>query len=260
MSPPSSPPDSPWNRLRQWTPARIALGASGGSVPTIAALDFRMAHASARDAVQRPFDAAKLVKRIEALGLACRALRSGVTDRATYLRRPDLGRLLDEDSRTTLETLGTAEGPFDLVIVCSDGLSAVAAEAQIVPLLEALVPRLDGWKLAPVLVVPFARVALMDDAGERLKAKLALILLGERPGLGSADSLGAYFVHDPRVGRTDGERNCLSNIRASGLAPAVAAETLARLLAESRRLGISGVGLKDMTALGSAFETKSLSG
>ena len=260
MNPPAPTPDTPWNRLRQWTPARIALGASGGSVPTNAALDFRLSHALARDAVQRAFDAANLVKRIEELGLPFRELRSAVLDRATYLRRPDLGRVLNEDSRTTLDALGIAEGPFDLVIVCSDGLSAVAAEAQIVPLLEALVPRLDGWKLAPVLVVPFARVALMDDAGERLKAKLALILLGERPGLGSADSLGAYFVHDPRVGRTDGERNCLSNIRASGLAPDVAAETLARLLAESRRLGISGVGLKDMTGLGSAFETKSLSG
>lgn len=252
MNPPAPTPDTPWNRLRQWTPARIALGASGGSVPTSAALDFRMAHALARDAVQRPFDAANLVKRIEALGLACRALRSAVADRATYLRRPDLGRVLDEDSRTTLDALGTAEGPFDLVIVCSDGLSAVAAEAQIVPLLEALGPRLAGWKLAPVLVVPFVRVALMDDAGERLKAKLALILLGERPGLGSADSLGAYFVHAPRVGRTDGERNCLSNIRASGLVPTIAAEMLARLLAESRRLGLSGVGLKDTTALGPA--------
>lgn len=251
MNAPESTPvqqtqENPWLRLRQWTPARIALGTHGGSQPTNAVLDFRLSHALARDAVHCAFDATALADAIRALGVECLELQSAVGDRATYLRRPDLGRILDETSRTALVSLAAQNrDPFDLAIVCSDGLSAVAAETQIVPLLESLLPRLGQWRLSPIAVVPFARVALMDDVGERLGARLALILLGERPGLGSADSLGAYFVHRPRMGRTDGERNCLSNIRAGGLSPAAAAGTLARLLEESRRLGLSGVGLKD---------------
>jgi ethanolamine ammonia-lyase small subunit len=256
MNPPSSvppdpnaaPPEDSWNFLRGWTPARIAMGRTGGSLPTRHLLDFRLSHALARDAVHRPLDAEALAREISGLGIDVMTLRSAVSDRATFLRCPDLGRRLSDESVLKLTYHARQQTkPVDLVVVCSDGLSAVAAQLQIVPVLRNLWPRLNGWQLAPLLVVPFARVALMDAVGELLNARLALILLGERPGLGSPDSLGAYFIHGPRTGRTDGERNCLSNIRSGGLTSEQAAETLARMLEESRRLGLSGVGLKDST-------------
>jgi ethanolamine ammonia-lyase small subunit len=171
-------------------------------------------------------------------------LATRATNRREYLLRPDWGRQLDAASAQQL--VGVPSG-YDLALIVSDGLSAFAAHRQIVPLLTYLLPLLreTGWKLAPLLIVPFARVAVQDDIGERLRARAALILLGERPGLLSPDSLGAYLVWGPRRGRTDADRNCVSNIRPEGLPHAIAARTLARLLNEARRGEFSGVLLKD---------------
>lgn len=266
----------PWSHLRPTTPARIALGRAGGSLPTAQWLDFAKDHALARDAVHASFDTAQLTAELRPLletaatpstpaatagdslpsdpatrvaaGLRADAqilhLATRATNRREYLLRPDWGRQLDAASAQQL--VGAPSG-YDLALIVSDGLSAFAAHRQIVPLLTHLLPLLreTGWKLAPLLIVPFARVAVQDDIGERLRARAALILLGERPGLLSPDSLGAYLVWGPRRGRTDADRNCVSNIRPEGLPHAIAARTLARLLNEARRGEFSGVLLKD---------------
>jgi ethanolamine ammonia-lyase small subunit len=171
-----------------------------------------------------------------------RFVRSQAPDRASYLQRPDWGRKLDEESRAGLEA---ARGDYDLAIILADGLSATAAHLQVPPLLRALLPLLQDWNLAPLVIASFARVGLQDEVGQALGAKVALTLLGERPGLGSPDSLGAYLVHDPKPGNTDAGRNCVSNIRPAGLPPALAAVRISWLLYEARRLGFSGVDLKD---------------
>jgi len=238
----------PWNPLRRVTAARIALGRSGGSLPTRELLDFRLAHAQARDAVRAEFDADTLSDALRPLGVGALIAASAARDRTEYLQRPDLGRRLAPAWRSHLlehaATVGTA---CDLVIVISDGLSTLAANTQVSPLLDVLLPLLAGagWRLAPLVVVRLARVAIQDEIGEIFGAKLSLMLLGERPGLGSADSLGAYFTHSPAPGKTDADRNCLSNIRPDGLAPDAAARKLFYLLERARELGLSGVGLKD---------------
>lgn len=241
----------PWRDLRRISQARIALGRAGGSLPTQELLDFAQAHAEARDAVQMPFAADDLAARIAELGGPVLLASTQAGDRKAYLTRPDWGRRFSPESRARLQSLqatlnATAE-PLDLVIVVSDGLSALAAERQVLPLLAPLLTALReaGWRLAPILVVPFARVALQDEAGELLQSCLALSLLGERPGLLAPDSLGAYFVHAPRVGNSDANRNCISNIRPEGLAPDRAAQTLFRLLSAARDRRLSGVALKD---------------
>jgi ethanolamine ammonia-lyase small subunit len=246
----------PWTHLRRHTSARIALGRAGGSLPTREVLAFAAAHAAARDAVHEPLDVDRLEGDLRAAGLDAVRLSTAAPDRHTYLRRPDLGRRLDDPSRAALEALARGDGgagggggvrPPELAVMVSEGLSAPAAQHQAVPLLAALVPMLRsaGVSVSPVLVVRLARVAAQDEAGRLLGAKAALILLGERPGLGSADSLGAYLVFDPRPGRTDADRNCVSNIRPGGLAIHAAAATLHYLLTESLRRRISGVTLKD---------------
>lgn len=235
-----------WHALRQLTPARIALGRAGGSVPTAALLDFQMAHAVARDAVHQAFDAETLQREIASLGQATALVQTQAADRRIYLQNPDLGRRLSDASRQTIELLA-AEHPegFDLCVIVSDGLSAAAAHRQAEPLLRELLPALHDWKLAPIIIVRFGRVALQDEIGQILRARLAVILLGERPGLGAPDSLGAYLIHNPRLGATDADRNCISNIRPEGLLFRAAAEKLLYLLHESRRRQLSGVQLKD---------------
>lgn len=237
----------PWSALRQQTAARIALGRAGGSLPTREQLDFRLAHARARDAVLSAFDAPALAARLGGI-----AVKSAATTRAVYLQRPDLGRSLAPASRGMLTEIAQTHSPCDLVIVVSDGLSTLAAETQSAPLLQALVPllRASGWNLAPTIVAQHGRVALQDEIGEIFRASLSLILLGERPGLGNADSLGAYFTYNPRPGRTDAERNCVSNIREGGLSPAAAAAKLHWLLEQARRLKVGGVRLKDEAPTG----------
>ncbi len=238
------PPD-PWTALRARTPARIAIGRSGASLPTREVLAFALAHAQARDAVHTPFDAAAVMARIEAMDLPTVLVDSAALDRGVYLRRPDLGRRLSDAARADLGR--RSAGPVDLAIVVADGLSSTAAHAHAAPLIAALLPRVraERWSLAPVVVARQARVALGDEVGERLGARLVLVLIGERPGLSSPDSLGAYLTFAPRVGRVDAERNCVSNIRLEGLSYEAAAFKLAWLCKEALRLAATGVALKD---------------
>ena len=236
----------PWYALRALTPARIALGRAGQSLPTRAHLEFQLAHARARDAVHAALDVATLREALAAVKLETAAVRSAAPDRATYLQRPDLGRRLDPSSRAALAAMALP-GAAEVAVVVADGLSARAAQSHAPLVLAELVPRLReaGWRIAPVVVALQARVALGDEIGALLHARLVLVLLGERPGLSAPDSLGAYLTWDPRPGRTDAERNCVSNIRPEGLVPALAADRLHYLMLEAARRRLSGVALKD---------------
>lgn len=239
------PVRDPWLHLAHATPARIALGRAGGSLPTAEVLRFALAHAEARDAVHAAFDAADLAARLRAAGLAVVEIESRATGRATYLRRPDLGRELSAGSRLALDRLGRPGG--DLGILVTDGLSALAIQTQAPALIAALRPLLDraGLGPGPIVVARGGRVALGDAVGERLGVRAMLVLIGERPGLSSPDSLGAYLTWDPRPGRMDSERNCVSNIRPGGLPVDQAAFRIAWLAAEALRRGLTGVALKD---------------
>lgn len=238
----------PWQPLREVTSARIALGRAGASLPTRPWLYFKLAHAQARDAVHNALDVEKLNADLAPLGHETVVAQTAAPDRATYLRRPDLGGRLAESARGGLEQLSAAqvEEP-DLAIVLSGGLSALALQQNGPPLLRELLPRLkdEDWSIAPLVIAPLARVALQDEIGELLGAKLALILLGERPGLDAADSLGAYLVYEPCAERTNADRNCVSNIRAAGLSAVAAADAIAYLLAGAREQQVSGIALKD---------------
>ncbi len=238
--------DDPWTRMRAVTPARIGLARAGSSIATQDHLAFQLAHAKARDAVHEPFDPGALVERLRDRRLEAVQLRSAAADRPTYLARPDLGRRLDEASRARLVAM--ARG-YDLVFVLADGLSARAVASHAVPLLDASLPQLrrDGWRIGPAVVVEQGRVAIGDEIGGILDAALACVLIGERPGLTSPDSLGAYLTWQPAIGRTDAERNCLSNIRPAGMAYAEAAQRLVYLCTEARRRRCTGVMLKDET-------------
>lgn len=239
-----------WAGLRRHTAARIALGRAGGSLPTREVLDFAIAHAAARDAVHAGWDVGALRQSLAPLSHPILTLATAAPDRAIYLRRPDLGRRLDEASRRIVEQ--ACETKTDVAILIGDGLCAPAAASQAPAVLGALLLELRGrsLNLSPICIVTQARVAVEDEVGFLLGARAAVILIGERPGLGSSDSLGAYLVFDPRPGRTDAERNCVSNIRPAGLSPAAAAETIAHLVSESIRRKISGVQLKDERAMG----------
>jgi ethanolamine ammonia-lyase small subunit len=237
----TAPTRDPWARLRLATPARIGLGHAGPGQPTAALLAFQAAHAAARDAVLTRPDFDGLETRLALLG-PVRRVASQAADRATYLKRPDLGRLLSDESAAALA--GEPKGA-DLLIVIGDGLSAAAIERQAVPVVTALIPRLPGWRLAPLLLAEGARVALGDAAAAILDPTLVLVLIGERPGLSSPDSLGAYLTWRPRPGTVDAARNCVSNIHGAGLAPDAAAQRLAWLLTEARARKLTGVGLKD---------------
>jgi len=255
--------EDPWRSLRRWTSARIALGRAGGSLPTRELLRFRWDHARAVDAVEQRFDAEDFARRLNVGGClrqatATMCLHTAATDHRMFLLRPDLGRRLSDESRQKLQTYAATASGFDLAIIVSEGLSALAVERQAPALLEHLLPMLDkDWKLAPLIVVHRGRVALQDEIGGILGAPLALVLIGERPGLNSPDSLGAYLVYDPKPGNTDADRNCVSNIRPEGLPPVIAARKIHYLLSEARRRRISGVALKDESdlSLGAAART-----
>jgi ethanolamine ammonia-lyase small subunit len=239
---------NPWGGLKAFTNARIALGRAGNGLPTAPLLAFNLSHAQARDAVHQPLDAEALRRALEAEGFATLGVESAAPDRQHYLRRPDLGRRLADESRAALSQDAASsqqDDPPEVVFVIGDGLSAFAAAKQALPLLLAVRERLAGWRIGPVVVARQARVALGDEIGELLNAKLVAMLIGERPGLSSPDSLGVYLTYAPKVGCHDAQRNCISNVRPEGLPYEAAAHKLHYLLTHARRLGLTGVGLKD---------------
>ncbi len=228
-------------RLRDYTPAQVDLGRAGASIPTRALLEFQLAHARARDAVHLPLAVNSLVLELKQRSISSIRLASAARDRDEYLRRPDLGRSLHPESKKLLIPW---HAEYDAAFVIADGLSALAVNRHAAPLLDLLLQNLD-WRIAPVAIVEQGRVAIGDEIGQLLGARMAVVLIGERPGLSSPDSLGAYLTWQPRPGRTDAERNCVSNIRAEGISYAVAAHKLLFLMNESRRLKLSGVRLKE---------------
>lgn len=231
-------------RLREFTPARVALGRVGHSLPTHELLDFQLAHARARDAVHAQLDTTSLMLELRQRQLPCIAVASAAPDRATYLRRPDWGRKLNDDSRQRLTA--EASGEHDAAFVIVDGLSALAIHRHALEVLDLVLPQLQDARLAPIVVAEQGRVAIGDEIGQILKARVAVVLIGERPGLSSPDSLGIYLTWEPKPGRTDAERNCISNIRAEGLSYAAASSNLIFLMTEARRRSISGVNLKQL--------------
>jgi ethanolamine ammonia-lyase small subunit len=236
----------PWAVLRSATRARVALGRAGDGLPTTRELEFRAAHAAARDAVHQPLDPAVVRAALDSArgstalpDAELLEVHSAAPDRATYLQRPDLGRQLAPGT-------DLPAGDADLAVVIADGLSPRAVHEHAAGLVAALLARLPGWTVAPLVLAHQARVALGDVVGGALGARAVVVLIGERPGLSSADSLGVYLTWDPRPGRADSERNCVSNVRPPhGLSYAQAADTVAALLGAARELGASGVVLKD---------------
>lgn len=258
---------TPWEGLKHFTDARIALGRAGVSLPTAAHLAFQLAHAQARDAVHLPLDSFGISRTLQDLGLAVLPLHSQATDRTTYLQRPDLGRRLDAQSLQALAqwpypaagepdgaTLTPDDAPktpaYDLALVLVDGLSARAIHDNAVPLVSHLLDRLKAdsqptWHIAPLTVVAQGRVAIGDEVAQQLGAQLVVVLIGERPGLSSPDSLGLYITWAPKVGTLDAARNCISNVRPAGMSVQAAAKTLHHLLTQARLKQLTGVGLKD---------------
>jgi len=227
-------------RLRNFTPARVALGAAGHSLPTREVLAFQLAHARARDAVHTALDTHELAREIA----DCIVIRSAAPDRATYLRRPDLGRRLAPESLSLL-TPHTAS--FDVAFILADGLSAQAVQRHAPHVLKLTLQSLNtaDWTIAPTVIATQGRVAIGDEIGQALGANLAVVLIGERPGLSSPDSLGIYLTWHPCPGRTDAERNCISNIHADGLSYPAAVQKLLFLMTEARRRRLSGIGLRE---------------
>ena len=262
----------PWQELKAFTAARIALGRAGDSLPTQALLEFGLAHARARDAVHATLPVEHVARALHAAGYATISVQSAATDHGTYLRRPDLGRRLDAASRERIAAARPAQAP-DVVFVVADGLAAIAAQVHAPALLRAIAPLLDarpnsgpngaasagpgagrdvalnidhaGWAIAPVIIATHSRVALGDEIGALLGARQVAMLIGERPGLSAPHSLGVYLTWAPHIGRTDAERNCISNIRPEGLGYAPAAQRLAWLLGAARQRQLTGVALKD---------------
>ncbi len=230
-----------WDALRPATSARIGLHRTGDTLALRHVLELQLGHAKARDAVHVPLDVERTRDALAQWG-AGPHVTSRAADRVTYLRRPDLGRVLDD-----AHTAALPQGPFDAVFILADGLSSFAVQRHGVAMLSASLERLKGWTIAPIVIATQARVALADDIGERMGAAMSVILIGERPGLSAADSLGAYLTFAPRRGRRDSERNCISNIHGAGLSYDRAAETLVWLMTQARARRVTGVSLKDET-------------
>jgi ethanolamine ammonia-lyase small subunit len=235
-----------WEQLRALTPARVALGRAGSSLPTNELLEFQLAHARARDAVHAKLDTQALALELQPVSGECLMVRSAASDRPTYLRRPDLGRRLSTDSH---HLLTNRKGQFDVTFSIVDGLSGLAIQRHAAPLIESVLNKLDPahWKLAPVVLVEQGRVAIGDQIGECLGSALSVVFIGERPGLSSPDSLGVYLTWNPHTGLTDANRNCVSNIRREGLSYDAAACVLVWLMNESRHKRLSGIGLREDT-------------
>lgn len=245
MAPPS--PQRSIAELRALTPARVGLGRAGVSLTTQALLDFTLDHARARDAVHAPFEAEAIATALAGEGHDVIAVASQATDRAEYLKRPDLGRKLSIQSRDLLAQRESTE--YEVVLVIADGLSPAAVNAHAVSLLHALCPKLAGFEMGPVVIAGGARVALGDEIGALLKAQMTVMLIGERPGLSAPQSLGAYLTFAPKPGLTDADRNCVSNIQAAGLTFEEAADKIAWLVREGLNRGVTGVVLKDESGL-----------
>jgi ethanolamine ammonia-lyase small subunit len=237
--------DSKWFSLREFTAARIAIGRTGNSIPLTELLQFRLAHAHARDAVYSELDIDGISASVKQFKLPVFHLHSKASNRAKYLKRPDHGRKLNSDSLQQIAGYDTAETDFAIVI--TDGLSAMAVNQFAFELLQVLIPKLvnAGLKPAPISLVKQGRVAVADEVGYAFAAKLSLILVGERPGLSSPDSMGAYLTYQPKPGLTDESRNCISNIRPDGLHPAAAADKIFYLMSEALKRKLTGVDLKD---------------
>jgi ethanolamine ammonia-lyase small subunit len=237
-----------WQGLRQYTPARIALGRSGHSLPTRELLAFQLAHAQARDAVFAVYDPALLTQDLEADGYQTIPVHSRAANRDIFLRQPDLGRRLDDISRQKLEEFASQKRlTYDAVFVFGDGLSAQAIHQHALPVLNLVVAELgkENWQIAPVVVATGSRVALGDEIGQLLGAEQVAIFIGERPGLSAAESLGIYLTYDPFVGRLESDRNCISNIRPEGLVYEQAVATLVYLMRQAKTRKMTGVQLKD---------------
>lgn len=233
----------PWASLKAFTAARIALGRTGTAEPLEALLQFRLAHANARDAVYAALEKDELADALQQLHGSCFLLHSQAANRQEYLQYPDKGRKLNKASAEQLKEFnGTG---YDVCITIADGLSATAVNNHVIPVLQKLLPMLAGFSVSPICLVEQGRVAVADETGWLLQAKLVVILIGERPGLSSPDSLGAYLTYHPQLGLTDESRNCVSNIRPEGLNYMLAAEKLFFLINEALRLQLSGVTLKD---------------
>jgi len=233
-----------WRSLRGLTSARIALGRTGQSIPLKESLHFRLTHAHARDAVYSSLDTNAIDLSLRKFNLSIIHLHSQVSSREEYLQRPDLGRRLKDQSML----IGN-NTEHDLSIIIADGLSAKAIHDHILLLLDKLIPSLAHLKLSPITIVEQGRVAISDEIGSLLKSKLSLILIGERPGLSSPNSLGAYLTYSPTIGLTDESRNCVSNIRPEGLSYLEAAQKISYLIQQSLTRKISGVSLKDESGL-----------
>jgi ethanolamine ammonia-lyase small subunit len=238
----------PWHALSDHTAARIALGRTGASLPTARLLEFSLAHAMARDAVLTPLDREALKRDLEAQSIETLLLESAAGDRQTYLTRPDLGRRLSHRSRERLDQI---EASADIAVVVADGLSSRGVAENASDFCAALLPGLQARKLSigPVTIIENGRVAIADEIGAALGARLAIMLIGERPGLSSPDSLGCYLTFAPRIGRADSQRNCISNIRGDGLKPPLAVARALWLIDAALARGLTGVGLKDESDL-----------
>jgi ethanolamine ammonia-lyase small subunit len=238
----------PWQNLTQFTPARIALGRAGISLPTKASLEFQLAHALARDAVNIPLDFNNLEQQLNKKGYQCLMLETQAENHRMFLQRPDLGRLLSESALECLKNIAPINN--DVVVVVADGLSSKAVEHHAEPFLNLLLPELKamGYTPAPLFLVQHGRVAIGDAIAEHFFARLCIVLIGERPGLSSPDSMGIYFTYQAQSGiSTDADRNCISNIHNNGLSYLQALNKLLYLINESERLQLSGVNLKDET-------------
>jgi ethanolamine ammonia-lyase small subunit len=237
-------------KLHELTPARIGLARAGSSISTREVLKFDHDHARARDAVHLPFDSENIKQALRVRELPVVQIHSAAANRSVYLQRPDLGRQLDGDSKSLLEHFRPPDSQdFDLGVVIADGLSARAVHTNAIPLIDQfrLLPGVQDWRWSPVVIASQARVAIADEIGEILKTRISIILIGERPGLSAADSMGIYLTFAPRKGRTNAERNCISNIRPGGLGYKDAALKLECLIHEAFRRRLSGVLLKDLT-------------
>ena len=232
-----------WHLLTQYTNARIALGRAGTSLPTHEILQLRMAHSQAKDAIRSELDTIGLTEAFSTIGLNTVCVKSQVIDRNDYLRNPNKGRVLDSQSKAAIEVLTREK--VDLCIVVADGLSANAVNSYALQLIHLLLPQIKDITLSPIVIAKHSRVALSDSIGELFNARIALILIGERPGLSSPNSMGAYLTYQPKTGNTDEKRNCVSNIHPEGLTCEAASAKLAYLLHQMLIKQISGVQLKD---------------